>query len=64
MSALKTFLDNVLGVYSPIMYEYSSQNIIPDGFAGVDWPYIIRALVFVVALWSIFRMIGGIVCKM
>lgn len=63
MTALETFLDSVLGVYSPVMYTYQAESIIPDGFAGVDWPYLIRAAVFVVALWSIFRMLGGLLCK-
>lgn len=64
MPTLQSFLDRILGVYTAVTYTYASETIIPDGFAGVDWPYLIRALVFVVALWSILRMLGGIVCKM
>ena len=61
MGALKIFLDSLLGTYTPIM---DSNGIIPYGFAGVDWSYLIRALVFVIILYAILRIIGGVVCRM
>lgn len=64
MSALQTFLNGVLGTYSAITYQYGNEVIIPDGFAGVDWPYLIRAFVFVIVLWSVLRMIGALLCRM
>ena len=61
MGALKTFLDSLLGTYTPIM---DSNGIIPAGFAGVDWTYLVRALVFTLVLYAVLRVIGGIVCRM
>lgn len=61
MSGLKTFLDSLLGTYTPIV---DSNGIIPAGFAGVDWTYLVRAMVFAIVLYAILRIIGGIVCRM
>ena len=61
MSGLKIFLDSLLGTYTPIV---DSNGIIPAGFAGVDWAYLVRALVFTLVLYAILRIIGGIVCRM
>lgn len=61
MGALKTFIDTLLGTYTPIV---DSNGIIPAGFAGVDWAYLVRAMVFAIVLYAILRIIGGLVCKM
>lgn len=61
MSALKTFFDSLLGTYTPIV---DSNGIIPAGFAGVDWAYLVRALVFALVLYAILRIIGGLICRM
>lgn len=63
MSTIKQFLDNLLGVYTPITFISDGNEVIPPGFAGVDWPYLVRALVFLLILWSIFRILGGIICR-
>lgn len=55
MQTLKTFLDTLLGVYTPIA---NSTGMIPAGFAGVDFPYIVRAVVFIIVLWSLLRILG------
>lgn len=60
MEGFIQFLNNLLGTYTPIVNETGT---IPAGMAGVDWPYIIRAVVFIIVLWSIFRILGGMICK-
>lgn len=60
---LTQFFRILLGDYNPITYTAGNETIIPAGFAGVDWPYLVRALVFIVAIYSIFRLLGVILCK-
>lgn len=55
------FIENLLGVYTPVV---DSSGVIPSGFSGVDWPYMVRALIFVIVIYSVFRIIGGLICKM
>lgn len=64
MQTLKTFLDALLGVYTPVSYTEAGTNVIPAGLAGVDIAYCVRALVFLVVLWAILRILGGLICKM
>ncbi len=61
MNEFISFLSGLLGEYSPVV---DSTGVIPAGFAGVDWPYLVRALVFVVVIYSLLRVIGGLLCKM
>lgn len=56
-----TFMQSLLGVYTPVV---DSSGSIPAGLAGCDWPYIFRALVFCIVLYSLFRTLGGMLCKM
>lgn len=61
MNTLKQFLDTLLGAYTPVV---DSSGVIPAGLAGVDWPYLIRAVVFLIVLWSLLRILGGLTCRM
>lgn len=61
--SLKAFLDHLLGTYIPVTYNADGVDIVALGAAGVDWPYIVRAAVFLVLLWSLFRILGGIICR-
>lgn len=62
-NSLKDFLDHLLGSYTPVTYTADGVDIVAFGAAGVDWAYITRAAVFVVLIWSVFRILGGILCK-
>ena len=62
-STLKQFFDILLGPYTPVSYEYGTDTIIPSGMAGMDWPYIVRALAFLLVFYCIFRLVGVILCK-
>lgn len=64
METFRSFLSSLFGTYTPVTYQYGAESIIPDGFAGVDFPYIGRVLIFSILLWSLLRLIGGMVCKM
>lgn len=62
-NALKQFFDILLGEYIPVSYMYGEDTIIPSGMAGMDWPYIVRAVAFLLVFYSIFRLLGVILCK-
>lgn len=54
------FLNQILGTYTPMI---SRTGEIAPGMAGVDWPYLIRAIAFLLAFWCVMRILGGIICK-
>ena len=54
------FLDSLLGSYTPIS---DASGVIPAGLAGVDFPYIFRGLLFCIIVYSVFKLLGGIICK-
>lgn len=60
MNEFIAFLDNLLGVYTPVL---DSAGNIPPGFAGVDFSFVFRAIIFCIVVHSVFRIFGGIICK-
>lgn len=61
-------ITSIFGSYTPVTYELynavteSYDTVVAQGFAGVDWPYILAVGGFFLVLYSILRIIGGIVC--
>ena len=48
-TTIKDFLDSILGTYIPMVTTLPDGSIVPlDGFAGVDYPYLVRAGVFLI----------------
>ena len=39
------FLNNLFGSYTPVV---DSNGVIPAGMAGVDFPYVLRGILFVI----------------
>ena len=62
-SSLKAFMDTLLGNYTPITYVDNGVTVIASGCAGVDWTYIVRAVAFLLVLYSVFRLVGALFCK-
>lgn len=58
---MKEFLDTLLGTYTPVT---NPDGLIPPGLAGVDVAYCIRAVVFLIVLYAVLRILGGLICKM
>ena len=72
-----SFLASILGTYSPITYsvtemcynpalediEEITYDVVPAGLAGVDWLYVLGGLLFIVVVWSVFKLLGGLICK-
>lgn len=60
MNGIRNFLATICGVYTPVV---ASDGSIPSGLAGVDWPYVLTALLVIITIYSIFRIIGGMLCR-
>lgn len=60
MNAFVDFLTGLLGTYTPVL---NPDGTIAAGFSGLDIPYIFRAVVFCIVIYSVFKLIGGVVCK-
>lgn len=65
------YLQSILGTYTPPTYEtYVSVDgvstlidVIPDGLAGVDWLYVLSGVAFILCIYCVFRLLGGLLCK-
>lgn len=68
---MREFLQSVLGVYHPITYETYQMideqmvvvDVIPAGVAGVDWLYVLSGVAFILCVYAVFRILGGLICK-
>lgn len=63
-TTIKDFLDAILGTYIPMVTVMPDGTVVPlGGVAGVDYPYIIRAAVFLLTMYAVYKIIGGLICK-
>lgn len=63
-TTIKDFLDSILGTYIPMVTTLPDGSVIPlGGVAGVDYPYLIRAAVFLLTMYCVYKIIGGLICK-
>lgn len=69
MNSVKDLIESLFGSYVPVSYEsylelsdgtVQSVEVIPGGFAGVDWGWISGVLLFAISLYCIFKIIGGL----
>lgn len=58
--SLTQFFRILLGDYTPVTYVVDGVSVVASGSAGVDWSYIVRAAAFLLVVYSVFRLIGGI----
>lgn len=62
---MRALLENLFGVYTPISFDVvnsdgSISSVIPNGFSGVDWVYVLGVVIFIVCLSSLFKILGGL----
>lgn len=61
-------ITSIFGQYHPVTYDVynavteSYETIVAQGFAGVDWPYILAVGGFFLVLYCILRIVGGVLC--
>lgn len=57
---MTTIVSDLFGVYTPLM---DATGVPVAGLAGVDWPWITGAVLFIVTLTCVFKIIGVVVKK-
>lgn len=54
----------IFGEYIPVSYTDSAgSSIIPAGVAGVDWQYVLGVVLFCIIVYSLLRIVGGLICR-
>lgn len=67
-TTIRDWVESILGTYDPVTYtvrvvdssgaSVASYSAIPDGVAGLDWSYIVTAVLLIVVIYSVFRLLG------
>lgn len=63
ITKLAEWLESLIGTYEPITYVYDVANdveVVAQGAAGVDWPWVASAVLLIVAVWCVFALVGAI----
>lgn len=69
---MKEFFETVFGVYTPVTYTDSFLDSsgdlveverIASGLAGVDWTYVLSVVAFLIVLYGVIRIIGGVISR-
>lgn len=61
-------INSIFGSYTPVTYDVYNvvtetyDTVVAQGFAGVDWPYILAVGGFFLVLYCVLRILGGIIC--
>lgn len=55
---LRNIITRIIGTYQPNANIVDGNVVYLDGAAGVDWVWIMSALLFLLVIWSVFRLIG------
>lgn len=68
IQTLREWIASILGTYEPITYTVrlvamdgtsaGSYTEVASGLAGIDWEYIATAALLLIAVWSVFRLLG------
>ena len=55
-------LRTLFGTYTPI--TYGADSLVPAGLSGVNMEYVFQAILFIVVVYSFFRIVGLIISKL
>lgn len=71
ISTIMQWVQSILGQYSPITYQAKlmvsdinggsntvTYTAVADGMAGVNWEYVVTALLLLIVVYSVFRLLG------
>lgn len=72
---MKALIASIFGTYTPVTYVHEwaqwdvateqyivmQEDVIPSGLSGVDWPFILGVLIFIVSLYCVLRIIGAVI---
>lgn len=61
---LKDLIVNIFGTYEPVSYvDVDGVTQYLSGAAGVDWPYVLGAAAFILTIYCVLRIIGGVISR-
>lgn len=61
---MRDFIDSILGTYTPMGFLNDDGTYTAlSGLAGLDWSYIFTGVLFCIVVYSFFKIIGGIICR-
>lgn len=66
---IKATLAQILGTYEPVLTDVLDAEgavigrVVAQGVAGVDWLYVASAIMLALAVYSVFRIVGGVILK-
>lgn len=61
---IKDLVVDIFGTYTPTTYVNSDNLSVPiDGIGSLDFAYIGGVILFIIAFYSVFRIIGGLIKK-
>ena len=70
---MRALIQTLFGTYTPVTYEVFEYDVngvlrklydaIPNGLAGVDWPFILNVVIFIVVLYCVLRIIGAVISR-
>lgn len=61
---MKDLILSIFGTYEPVSVINSlGETEYLTGMAGVDWPYILGAAAFIVTVYCVLRIIGGVISR-
>lgn len=63
MEFLRSLLVGILGDYTPVTYFVDDVECVAQGAAGVDWPWVASAVLFILLVYSIFRLVRCLIAK-
>lgn len=61
LSEIRSFIQSAIGVYTPFCDPES--GVPYAGFAGVDWEYIVSAVLLVLTVYCVFKVLGAVISK-
>lgn len=61
---MKDVIISLFGTYEPVSVTNALGEVeYLTGMAGVDWPYVLGALAFIVSVYCVLRIIGGVLSR-
>lgn len=63
-----SIIEQIFGSYQPISYQVwdpelqAFYEVIPSGLSGVNWPYVLSIIGFLMMLFCVMKILGGILC--
>lgn len=58
-TGIRDYISSILGSYNPVIVD----GVVVQGVAGLDWEYIVTGALLLITIYSVFKIIGGMICR-